>query len=184
ITFLRIVISIQPMLWSMIFSENRYPLFGIMLLWGGAHLRQMSAKRPVGGRADVVRSTPMHPRPALRNASPVEGSIPLVQDGKIIGAIGASGATARQDGQVAKVGADAFEARARKKEGVAIHRKDRDAETTVGGEATVVKLLVACARRVRRTGARAGWSAARRRVRRQAPAPGPAGRSAAPPRSA
>jgi glc operon protein GlcG len=44
----------------------------------------------------------------LRNASPLEGGIPLVQDGKIVGAIGVSGATSVQDGQVAKVGADAL----------------------------------------------------------------------------
>ena len=45
---------------------------------------------------------------ALRNASPVEGGIPLVVDGKIVGAIGVSGAAAPQDGQVAKAGADAL----------------------------------------------------------------------------
>jgi len=44
----------------------------------------------------------------LRNASPLEGGIPLVQDGKIVGAIGVSGATSVQDGQVAKTGADAM----------------------------------------------------------------------------
>jgi uncharacterized protein GlcG (DUF336 family) len=44
---------------------------------------------------------------ALRGASPLEGGIPLVVDGKIVGAIGASGATSVQDGQVAKAGADA-----------------------------------------------------------------------------
>jgi len=30
-TFLRIVIPLQLLVWSMILSENRYPLFGIML---------------------------------------------------------------------------------------------------------------------------------------------------------
>ena len=44
---------------------------------------------------------------ALRGASPLEGGIPLMQDGKIVGAIGVSGATSVQDGQVAKAGADA-----------------------------------------------------------------------------
>lgn len=44
---------------------------------------------------------------ALRGASPLEGGIPIIVDGKIIGAIGVSGATAVQDGQVAKAGADA-----------------------------------------------------------------------------
>jgi glc operon protein GlcG len=44
---------------------------------------------------------------ALRGATPLEGGIPLVADGKIVGAIGVSGATSVQDGQVAKAGADA-----------------------------------------------------------------------------
>jgi glc operon protein GlcG len=44
---------------------------------------------------------------ALRGATPFEGGIPLAVDGKIIGAIGVSGATSVQDGQVAKAGADA-----------------------------------------------------------------------------
>ena len=43
----------------------------------------------------------------LRGATPLEGGLPIVVDGKIIGAIGVSGATAVQDGQVAKAGADA-----------------------------------------------------------------------------
>jgi len=45
---------------------------------------------------------------ALEGAVPVEGGIPLVQDGKIIGAIGASGGTSEQDGQTAKAGADSM----------------------------------------------------------------------------
>ncbi len=44
---------------------------------------------------------------ALRNASPLEGGIPLIVDGKIIGAIGVSGALSSQDGQVAKSGVEA-----------------------------------------------------------------------------
>ena len=43
---------------------------------------------------------------ALRGASPLEGGIPINVDGKIVGAIGVSGATSVQDGQVAKAGAD------------------------------------------------------------------------------
>lgn len=42
----------------------------------------------------------------LRNASVVEGGVPLTVDGKIIGGIGVSGVTADQDGMVAKAGAD------------------------------------------------------------------------------
>jgi uncharacterized protein GlcG (DUF336 family) len=43
----------------------------------------------------------------LRGATPLEGGLPIIAGGKIIGAIGVSGATAVQDGQVAKAGADA-----------------------------------------------------------------------------
>jgi glc operon protein GlcG len=45
---------------------------------------------------------------ALPGALPVEGGIPLIVDGKIVGAIGVSGGTSDQDGQCAKVAADAF----------------------------------------------------------------------------
>ena len=40
----------------------------------------------------------------LENAVPVEGGIPLVIDGKIVGAIGLSGGTSAQDGQCARAG--------------------------------------------------------------------------------
>ena len=42
----------------------------------------------------------------VQGAVPVEGGIPLVMDGKIVGAIGVSGATSAQDAQCAKAGAD------------------------------------------------------------------------------
>jgi glc operon protein GlcG len=42
----------------------------------------------------------------IQGAVPVEGGIPLVMDGKIVGAIGVSGGTSAQDGQCAKAGAD------------------------------------------------------------------------------
>jgi len=48
---------------------------------------------------------------ALRGAAPFEGGLPIAVDGKIIGAIGVSGGTAPQDGQVAKAGADAAAAK-------------------------------------------------------------------------
>jgi uncharacterized protein GlcG (DUF336 family) len=45
---------------------------------------------------------------ALKNLTPLEGGLPVVVDGKIIGAIGVSGALSSQDAQVAKAGADAL----------------------------------------------------------------------------
>jgi glc operon protein GlcG len=44
----------------------------------------------------------------LQGAVPVAGGIPLLVDGKIVGAIGVSGATSAQDAQCAKAGADAL----------------------------------------------------------------------------
>jgi uncharacterized protein GlcG (DUF336 family) len=44
----------------------------------------------------------------LTKANAVEGGTPLAVDGKIIGAIGVSGAASDQDGQCAKAGADAL----------------------------------------------------------------------------
>jgi glc operon protein GlcG len=43
----------------------------------------------------------------LGNATLIEGGLPIVVGGKIVGAIGVSGAAAGQDGQVAKAGIDA-----------------------------------------------------------------------------
>jgi uncharacterized protein GlcG (DUF336 family) len=45
---------------------------------------------------------------ALKDITPLEGGLPIVVDGKIIGAIGVSGAVSAQDAQVAKAGADAL----------------------------------------------------------------------------
>ncbi len=43
---------------------------------------------------------------ALKDITPLEGGLPLVANGMIVGAIGVSGALSSQDGQVAKAGAD------------------------------------------------------------------------------
>jgi glc operon protein GlcG len=52
-----------------------------------------------GGRTAIL---------ALRGALPIEGGGPIIAGGKLVGAVGASGGTAQQDGQVAKAGADAI----------------------------------------------------------------------------
>ena len=44
----------------------------------------------------------------LKGASPVEGGLPIIVDGKLIGAIGLSGDAAEHDGQCAKAGVDAL----------------------------------------------------------------------------
>jgi glc operon protein GlcG len=45
---------------------------------------------------------------ALPGAVPLEGGLPLVVDGEMIGAIGVSGVTAQQDGMIAQAGVDAL----------------------------------------------------------------------------
>lgn len=44
-------------------------------------------------------------RLATQDLCPLEGGIPLISNGKLIGAIGVSGAQSTQDGQVATAGA-------------------------------------------------------------------------------
>jgi uncharacterized protein GlcG (DUF336 family) len=44
----------------------------------------------------------------IEGAIPVEGGVPLIIDGKIVGGIGLSGGTSEQDGQCAKAGVDAL----------------------------------------------------------------------------
>lgn len=44
----------------------------------------------------------------LPGAVPLEGGLPLVVDGQMIGAIGISGVTAQQDGQIAQAGVDSL----------------------------------------------------------------------------
>ena len=64
-------------------------------------------KRPTKAMQDVLAAGGAGIRfLALQGAVPVEGGLPLVMGGKIVGAIGASGGTSDQDGQVAKAGAD------------------------------------------------------------------------------
>jgi uncharacterized protein GlcG (DUF336 family) len=45
---------------------------------------------------------------AVKDITPLEGGIPILVDGKIVGAIGVSGALSSQDAQVAKAGTDAL----------------------------------------------------------------------------
>src|SRR5215475_6157773 len=44
----------------------------------------------------------------VQGAVPLEGGIPLLLEGQIIGAIGVSGGTSAQDGQAARAGAEVF----------------------------------------------------------------------------
>ena len=59
-------------------------------------------KRPTKALQDVLATGGAGLRMlALDGAVPVEGGVPIVMDGKIVGAIGVSGGTSQEDGQVA-----------------------------------------------------------------------------------
>jgi uncharacterized protein GlcG (DUF336 family) len=66
-------------------------------------------KRPTKAFQDIVAAGGEGMRIlALKGAVPVEGGIPLVVGGKIVGAVGCSGGTSTQDGQCAAAGAAAL----------------------------------------------------------------------------
>jgi uncharacterized protein GlcG (DUF336 family) len=63
-------------------------------------------KRPTKSFQDTVAQGGVGLRMlGLPGAVPVEGGIPLMEGGRIVGAIGASGGTSEQDGQCAQAGA-------------------------------------------------------------------------------
>ena len=66
-------------------------------------------KRPTKAFQDTLTATDDGLRIlGLDGAVPVEGGIPLVIDGLIVGAIGVSGGTSQQDGECAKAGVGAL----------------------------------------------------------------------------
>jgi uncharacterized protein GlcG (DUF336 family) len=67
-------------------------------------------KRPTKAMQDVLAAGGDGLRYlALPNATPVEGGLPLIVDGKVVGAIGVSGGTSAQDGQAAAKGVAALQ---------------------------------------------------------------------------
>ncbi len=66
-------------------------------------------KRPTKAFQDAVEAGGVGLRVlGLRGASAAEGGVPLMSNGRIIGAIGVSGVTSEQDGVVAAAGAEAL----------------------------------------------------------------------------
>ena len=64
-------------------------------------------KRPTKAIEDAIASGKVNYL-RLPGSVPLEGGLPLVVDGKVVGAIGVSGGTSAQDGQCAKAGVDAL----------------------------------------------------------------------------
>lgn len=66
-------------------------------------------KRPTKAFQDIVAAGGEGMRIlALKGAVPVEGGVPLIVGGKIVGAVGCSGGTSQQDGMCAQAGANAL----------------------------------------------------------------------------
>jgi glc operon protein GlcG len=65
-------------------------------------------KRPTKMFEDAVIKNGYTPILKLPNAMPIEGGIPLMVDGHLLGAIGVSGGTPQEDGKAATAGAEAF----------------------------------------------------------------------------
>jgi glc operon protein GlcG len=65
-------------------------------------------KRPTKALQDAIAQGGANLRLlAVKSATPLEGGVPIVVDGKIIGGIGVSGVTSAQDAEVAMAGANA-----------------------------------------------------------------------------
>jgi len=75
----------------------------------GKAVTAVNFRRPTKALEDVIAGGGAGLR-LLRvdGATPLEGGIPIVVDGKIIGGIGVSGVLSSQDAQVARAGADAL----------------------------------------------------------------------------
>jgi len=67
----------------------------------------LAFKRPTKALEDVIAGGRVAYL-SLPGGLPIEGGLPLVVDGKVIGAIGVSGVTSQQDGVIAKGGLDAL----------------------------------------------------------------------------
>jgi glc operon protein GlcG len=66
-------------------------------------------KRPSKAFQDALASSPSGARVlAIEGATPIEGGIPIVMDGHIVGAIGVSGDTSEHDAQCSQAGVDSL----------------------------------------------------------------------------
>ena len=111
-------------------EKNKWPVVVVILDSGGnivmLHRRDDSQLSAIGTAEGKARTALYFKRPtkllddvvsaggagmrylALKEFVPLEGGIPIVIDGKIVGAIGVSGVLSAQDTQVARAGVDAL----------------------------------------------------------------------------
>lgn len=79
---------------------------GVTVAWAKARSAALF-KRPTKAFEDSLATGGAGLRVlGLEGAVPVEGGLPILSDGKVIGAIGVSGASAAQDGAAARAGLD------------------------------------------------------------------------------
>jgi uncharacterized protein GlcG (DUF336 family) len=81
--------------------------------WGSTDIAKEKARsavalrRPTKALQDAIAQGGVNLRFLSTGFSVLEGGVPIVVDGKIIGSIGVSGVTSQQDAQTAQAGADA-----------------------------------------------------------------------------
>ena len=82
--------------------------------WGSVEIAKEKARssvalrRPTKALQDLIAQGGANLRLLNIGYSVLEGGIPIVADGKIIGAVGVSGVTSQQDAQIAQAGIDAM----------------------------------------------------------------------------
>jgi uncharacterized protein GlcG (DUF336 family) len=82
--------------------------------WGSVDIAKEKARsavalrRPTKALQDLVAQGGANLRLLTLGYSVLEGGIPIVVDGKIVGAVGVSGVTSQQDAQIAQAGIDAL----------------------------------------------------------------------------
>jgi uncharacterized protein GlcG (DUF336 family) len=82
--------------------------------WGSSDIAKEKARsavalrRPTKALQDAIAQGGVNLRFLSTGFSVLEGGIPIIADGKIIGSVGVSGVTSQQDAQIAQAGIDAM----------------------------------------------------------------------------
>lgn len=89
------------------FERMDYTQIGSIDVSIGKARTALAFKRPTKALEDALNAN-QNAILSFPNVLPREGGLPVVVDGKVVGAIGVSGGTSPQDAQVAKAGVDAL----------------------------------------------------------------------------
>jgi glc operon protein GlcG len=91
-------------------NKNKWPV----VQWGSIEIAKEKARssvalrRPTKALQDLIGQGGANLRLLTIGYSVLEGGIPIIADGKIIGGIGVSGVTSQQDAQIGQAGIDAL----------------------------------------------------------------------------